>query len=48
MRLLEERCLSFLAIIQNEGEALAPDERARLCSGALRLVLLQTWCLERG
>lgn len=39
MHLLEERCLSFLVVIQNEGEAMAPDERARLCSGAQRLVL---------
>lgn len=39
MRLLEERCLSFLSIIGSEGEAMAPDEKTRLCSGAQGLVL---------
>jgi len=39
MRLLEERCLSFLAIIQSEGEAMAPEEKVKLCSRAQRLVV---------
>jgi hypothetical protein len=46
MRLLEERCLSFLAIITSEGEGMESDEKIRLCSGAQRLAVLRIWHLE--
>ncbi|OAX43390.1 kinase-like protein [Rhizopogon vinicolor AM-OR11-026] len=50
MRLLEDRCLSFTAIIEGEGEAMAQDEKTRLCSGAQStlqgiLARMTPWCL---
>lgn len=46
IRQLEERCLSFLAIIKNEGESMAPDDQTTLCSGAQRLVARRCYCLK--
>lgn len=50
MRQLEERCLSFLTIIQNEGETMLPDDKTRLCSGAQSTIQgildrMTPWCL---
>ncbi|KAG2155148.1 kinase-like domain-containing protein [Suillus bovinus] len=50
MRQLEERGLSLLAIIKNEGETMAPDDQNRLCSGAkstIQSILdrMTPWCL---
>jgi hypothetical protein len=45
MRLLEERCLSFLVIITSEGEAMASDEKIRLCI-AYRCEYSITLCAE--
>ncbi|KAG1752409.1 kinase-like domain-containing protein [Suillus paluster] len=50
MRLLEERCLSFLAIIKSEGEAMAPDEKTRICLSAQSTIQgilerMTPWCL---
>lgn len=50
MRQLEERCFALLAIIQNEGEGMVPDDKARLCSGAQGTIQgildrMTPWCL---
>ncbi|KAG2028269.1 hypothetical protein BDR03DRAFT_1030201, partial [Suillus americanus] len=50
MRQLEERCISLLTIIQNEGETMAPDDKTRLCSGAQSTIQgvldrMTPWCL---
>ncbi|KAG1868126.1 kinase-like domain-containing protein [Suillus tomentosus] len=50
IRQLEERCLSFLAIIKNEGESMAPNDQTTLCSGAQSTIQgildrMTPWCL---
>ncbi|KAG1820388.1 kinase-like domain-containing protein [Suillus subaureus] len=46
---LQDRCLSLMSIINNEGQNLSPDQQARLCSGAqgtLQNILnrMEPWC----
>ena len=35
---LQDRCLSLMAVIKNEGQNLPQDQQARLCSGVHQLV----------
>ncbi|KAG2146626.1 kinase-like domain-containing protein [Suillus clintonianus] len=47
--LLQDRCLNFMSIINNEGQNLPPDQQARLCSsaqGGLQNILdkMAPWC----
>ncbi|KAJ8595364.1 kinase-like protein [Rhizopogon salebrosus TDB-379] len=46
---LQDRCLSLMVVIQNEGQNLPPEQQARLCSGVqhtLQGVLerMEPWC----
>ncbi|KAG1735038.1 kinase-like domain-containing protein [Suillus lakei] len=50
MRQLEERCLSFLAIIKSEGDTMTPDDKNKLCSSAQSTIQgildrMTPWCL---
>ncbi|KAG2118945.1 kinase-like domain-containing protein [Suillus discolor] len=47
--LLQDRCLSLMSVINNEGQNLTPDHQDRLCSGAhhtLQSILdrMEPWC----